>query len=314
MTASPPRPRPATPDDINEHLEYLGPRGRDLSPGTIYQRRRHLVRLHAVVGKNLLDVDVDDITRWHSQLDVGVQARVTSIAHVSEFYKWAARQGYVTGDPTRFIIRPRVPRGLPRPISEQDLQMALDTAPRRIRPWLALAAYAGLRAVEIANLRRDAVLDGADPPVLVIHGKGGRDRVVPMGPALLLELQSYGLPTRGYVFTRSDGQTGPNKPWLVSHLANDHLHSLGISATLHQLRHRYGTQIYGLSQDIRVTQELMGHSSPSTTGVYAAYSKASAVAAARALDASLATADGQTTLPLDVGAIARPRSPRRRAS
>jgi integrase/recombinase XerC len=302
--------RPAsTADAIAMHLRYLGVR--QLSPGTIYQRRRHLIRLHAFLAKDLLDLDVEDIAAWHEQLNIGPQATVTAIAHVTEFFRWAIRHDILTADPTRFIIRPRIPRGLPRPISEEDLQLAIDTAPARIRAWLVLAGWGGLRACEVANLHRSDILDSATPAVIIVKGKGNRERVVPLGPAMLMELQAYGLTSRGYVFARRDGNAGPNKPYMISHLANAHLHALGITATFHQLRHRYGTQIHGISKDLRVTQELLGHSSPATTAGYAAYSRSSAIAAATKLDQTLLGPAGQTALPLDLGALTQPRNRRR---
>ena len=89
--------------------------------------------------------------------------------------------------------------------------------------------------------------------------------------AVLAELHAYGLPKTGWVFRRRDGAPGPNRPWTVSHLSNEYLHEQGISATLHQLRHRFGTVAYQARRDLRMVQELLGHSSPATTAGYAAY-------------------------------------------
>src|SRR5260370_914737 len=78
-----------------------------------------------------------------------------------------------------------------------DLFDALDGAPPRIRRWLVLAGWAGLRAVEIALLRRECVLDAAVQPVLLIAAdatKGPNERLVPMSAFVLGELCDYGLP------------------------------------------------------------------------------------------------------------------------
>ncbi len=69
---------------------------------------------------------------------------------------------------------------------------------------LYLAAYQGLRAVEIAGLRRENVHDLDDPPHLVVLGKGSKERILPLQPRVLAELQAYGLPRRGPVFTMYD--------------------------------------------------------------------------------------------------------------
>ncbi len=87
------------------------------------------------------------------------------------------------------------------------------------------------------------------------------------------------------MFRRHDGLPGPNKPWLISKLANDCLHRSGTNATLHQLRHRCLSLLYQETLDLRLVQELAGHSSPATTAVYTLVSPARAAQAVEALPA-----------------------------
>jgi integrase/recombinase XerC len=134
----------------------------------------------------------------------------------------------------------------------------------------------------VAGLRRENILDGARPPVLIVAvgaTKGRTERVVPLSAFACGELAAARLPAAGYAFTRRDGQRGPNAPWLVSRLAGEHFRDLGIAATLHMCRHRFGTQLYQATHDLRLVQELMGHASPRTTAGYAAYSRVAAAAA-----------------------------------
>lgn len=212
--------------------------------------------------------------------------RANALSHVKQFYLWAVLEGLIAVDPTVGLVRPRLPRRLPRPIGDEQLVVALDNAPERVRPWLYLAAFAGLRACEISALRREDVLDGADPPVIVIsNGKGGKQRVLPLAPQVADALTAYGMPWRGPAFPRRDGLSGPTPPHIVSRVSKLHLHSVGIAHTLHTLRHWFGTSLYRQTHDLRLAQEVMGHASPITTAGYAAWSPVEAAAAVSQLRA-----------------------------
>lgn len=266
------------PDPVAAHLAHL--RLRNLSPSTVRQRHYALARLARHLSchtDDLLALVPDDLMQWQTEIaHLSPRYRSSWHSHVAAFYAWAAEEYGITS-PAKVLVTVRLPRRLPNPISELDLDMAIRCAPERIRPWLVLAGYAGLRAAEIANLTREQVRDTADPPVLVISGKGGHERIVPLSRIVLDALQLAGLPSRGYVFPRADGLAGANRPWQVSHLVNSYLHGLGITHTLHSLRHRFGTQVYRVSKDLRVTQEVMGHASSSTTAPYADWSRSDAV-------------------------------------
>lgn len=266
---------------VAAHLEWLRLRG--LRPATIATRAGRLRHLAAATRTDcLLELDRAALDEWQAHLHLTPGARSAYVSHVQQFYAWALRDGWIDVDPSVHLIHPKVPRRVPRPISEDDLYAAVATASARVRPWLVLAGWAGLRAGEIARLERADVRDADTPPMLLVaDGKGGRQRVIPLSSRVLAELA--GMPRRGYVFPRHDGRPGPNAPWMVSHLANRHLHGLGIPATLHQIRHRFGTRLYAECCDLRLTQELMGHSSPATTAGYVAYSHRRAVAAVEAM-------------------------------
>jgi len=104
-----------------------------------------------------------------------------------------------------------------------------------------------------------------------------------------------GCPGRAGCSPRLDSEPGPLAPGRISQLASAHLSSLGIHATLHQLRHRFLTEVYRETKDLRLTQELAGHSSPTTTAGYAAWSPEAAALAVAALDKrSASTALDQT--------------------
>ena len=265
------------------HLELLGQ-----TVDTVATRRRALARMTRALGKPLLEATREDLAAWRAGLSVGPATIRAYVSHAREFYRWAMSEELLVSSPAVRLPSPRLPRRVPRPIGEQDLFAAMSGAPARIRPWLALAGWCGLRAREIARLRRECVLEQrAEPALLVDTGaaKGGTERLVPLHPFALAELLEAGLPQRGWVFRRADGQPGPNAPWIVSHLCNRWLHESGHPETLHQLRHRFATVTYQQSRDLRMVQGLLGHASPSTTASYADWDTAGAASVVNSIPA-----------------------------
>jgi integrase/recombinase XerC len=273
---------PGDGEVLAEHLDWLFQRG--LTPVTVAERRRTITRLAAALPCPLAEASAADLRAWRAGLQLAPRTILAYVSNVHQFYAWAAARGRVAANPAAGLPVPRRPRLLPRPIGEDELLGALAAAPPRIRPWLVLAGWAGLRAMEIAGLRRENVFEATPVPVILVVSKGGDERLVPMSAFVADELVPV-LPARGWVFRRYDGRPGPNAPWVVSRLANDHLHDCGSAATLHQLRHRFATQAYRVDRDLRAVQELLGHRHPDSTAGYAAYDARAAIAAVEAIPA-----------------------------
>jgi len=268
------------------HLEWLRVRG--LRPLTIKARRNCLTRTARRLPCPLIEVTADQLRQWQEGLHLGRHALSTETAQVAEFYKWAMRHGHRPDNPADLLPRVKIPPSLPRPISEADLRMALACAPDRIRPWLVLAGWCGLRAAEIAKLERADIRDQDDPPTLFVRdGKGGKQRVVPLPASVAAELHRCRLPTRGPMFRRADGYPAVTSPARVSKVTSDYLHSIGIDATLHQLRHRYATVAYAATHDLLLVGDYLGHSSMRTTAGYAKINPVAPEALLAALNGSL---------------------------
>ncbi|WP_419817020.1 tyrosine-type recombinase/integrase [Glaciibacter flavus] len=125
---------------------------------------------------------------------------------------------------------------------------------------LRLAHDAGLRRREIALVHSDDVFEDLHGWSLRVHGKGNKERDVPLTPRLAFELRAlpYGWAFPGAI----DGHLSPRR---VGELAVDVLPS---PWTIHTLRHSFATRAYGHESDLFVVQELLGHASPATTRVY----------------------------------------------
>lgn len=208
------------------------------------------------------------------------------------FYRWARRRGVVEVDPTEDLRDPKVPPGLPHPISETHLRVALTAATDPLlRVWLLLGAYCGLRVSEIARVRVEHVaLDQTPVALRVVDGKGGRDRVVPVPSTVVAELRPF-LTGRGRLWLPDRLHPGA----AVTYAITGHLRSLGIAHSAHSLRHRYATALYRASRDLLLVQRLLGHSSPATTAIYAQYDEERGAAIVEQLGALIPGVDVATT-------------------
>lgn len=264
---------------VTRYLDHL--RVRNLRYWTIYNRQRALVRLANWAGGPIMYLTETDLSKWQKQRAREIQPEPlrTDTSHLRQFYRWLVRENFRPDDPTMRLDMPRVRRRMPRPIKDKQLIEAIDVADSSMTAILGLAAFAGLRACEIARLDWSEVgINDKMPSIRVEEGKGGVGRMVPLsGPLKTLLLQ---LPARrGPVITRLDGRPGPCMAHRISSRANEFLHDLGITDSLHQCRHRFATTTYQACQDIRAVQELLGHASPTTTAIYAASASAVAIAA-----------------------------------
>jgi site-specific recombinase XerD len=262
---------------------------RGLADTTIKVRVDLLDRLHAYIGIPLREAEPGHLLRFERAAIAGraPETRRAYCCHLRAFYRWCAATGKVTSDPSSVLTLPVVPRHLPRPIEEDDLAMALAAAKPKMRAMLTLAAFAGLRCVEIAGLDWSDLRREQDGTVFVHvrHGKGQKERVVEVGQVVLRSLHGYGVRRRGPMFYGADGR--PLDAASVSSSGNRFLRRHGIECTMHQLRHRFGTVAYQLSNDLRLVQEMLGHASPTTT---AGYTRMSAVASGKlvaAMDAMI---------------------------
>jgi integrase/recombinase XerD len=272
--------------EIGQHLQHLRLQG--LSDLSVRDRRLLLGRLARSLPVPLLDATCAHLLAWRASLTVSPSAVVNYVSQAHCFYAWAYTAGLVTSNPAAGLPVPRRSPRLPRPIAERALLDILQGAPRRLRPWIVLAGWCGLRCQEIAWLRAENVhLDATPPYVLVTRetAKGHRERAVQLCDFAAQELAAARLPRRGWAFTRRDGQSGPNRPARVSELLCDHIHACGYADTAHSGRHRFLTEFQRRGKDIRITQRVAGHADLASTMLYTEVSDEAAWAIVQQLPA-----------------------------
>lgn len=274
---------------LADYLTFQRSAGR--SPLTIDRRREHVSRF-AQHHADPFTITAADLIRWLSRTDWSPAYKRGVRASLRSFYTWAHRFGHMPYDPSADLDPVRVRRTLPRPAPDDAVHIAMSRATDRTRLALALGLYAGLRRAEIAGLHTRDI--GTD--TLRIYGKGGHERIVPLHPELAAML-------RAELNRRREGTTtptgwGPHCPapdgWLFpsddpdTHLTPRWMGTLIGQAmppgwTAHTLRHRFATQAYRGTHDLRAVQELLGHSKPEVTARYAAVDPAALTAAVMAI-------------------------------
>ena len=219
-------------------------------------------RIAEALQRLLDDVWPDDLKTFEANPNWSRWTIHTYHSHLVGFYQWAASRGWLTCDPTEELPTPPSGVARPKPVDHGELQHAIAHSPD---PWLTciyLGVGAGLRAAEMAAIRREDVT--ADY-VHVREGKGGRERYVDTCAALWAFIRSKppGLLVR---LARGGAATAH---WLSGE-QQQHWRKIGLPGWhLHRLRHTFCTAMWKAGHDPLAIRDLMGHSSITTTQGYA---------------------------------------------
>jgi site-specific recombinase XerD len=236
-------------------------RAQGKSPRTVEERLRIVV--HS--GLDPLTADVWAIERWlGSNPAWKPSTRRAYTDALRAFFGWMHRRGLRGDNPMGQVDNVAVAAGVPHPVTTDELRALLARArTRRLRGYLLLGAYAGLRVSEIAAVAGEDIVEGH----LFVTGKGRREAVLPLHPALAR--YAAGMPDSGWWFpaygARADQHvTGHN----VSRVVAEHMKRCGVAGSAHSLRHWFGTQLVAGGAQMRVVQESMRHANLQTTQVY----------------------------------------------
>jgi integrase/recombinase XerD len=259
-----------------------------LSPRSLESYRRDLRQFGLWLETQRLalpDADAGALQRFLAErtLRQGVAARslARQLSTLKRYYRWLLRQGRRADDPTLNIESPRLPRPLPKSLSEADVEALLATPDResplglRDRAMLELLYACGLRVSELVGLPMAAL--SLEMGVVKVMGKGAKERLVPLGEAASESLTDYLKRARPallagraddalFVTERGSAMTRQAFWYRIKH----HARCAGISVPLspHTLRHAFATHLLNHGADLRVVQMLLGHSDISTTQIY----------------------------------------------
>ena len=266
-------------DAIGGWVKWMRVAGR--SARTINTRRGHVQACaRATATRHPAEVTIENLVLYYADRDYSLEHRRGARTSLIQFYQWCVTNGVTEHNPAEEL--PKVQQGSanPKPAPEWLWSDLLKSAPPRELLMVRLAGEVGLRREEIAKVSQDDVIWNGDGYSLIVHGKGGRQRVVPINDRLAEIIQ------RGRFSWIPPGVNTPHlfpsiDKWgnlVAPHLSADRVGRLisdlmpkGWSA--HKLRHRYATKGFAGTKNLRAVQVALGHASVATTQRYVATSE-----------------------------------------
>lgn len=240
-------------------------------------------------GRNYRTATRDDVLAFIGSTG-HPRTRNRKLGDLRGFYRFATLTRIMNHDPTAGIVRVREPRLLPRPLTKAEAKALLVGAAlvsQRAYAAVGLLLYAGLRREEATSLTWGEVdLHGG---TLRVMGKGSKERVVPIPPALVTILTAwrYQDPTGAWVFASTQRPGEHMSAITLWHdVADAALVGRVPRVTPHRLRHTYATEVLRLTGNVAAVQVLLGHASLASTQVYAKVEVSSLAADVAPLDFS----------------------------
>lgn len=252
--------------------------GRDLERFESFARKR---------DETLESAGADDIAAWLAALERDGLSAATAALKVSalrQFYQFLYAEGLRGDNPTTSIDRPRTKRPLPKHLSVEETARLMEAAdagegprPARLKAMVETLYASGLRVSELVSLPLSAFRMGQ--PFLIVRGKGGKERMAPLGGAAASAVEDY-LAVRTSFLRKgaaspwlfpSRGRTGHVTAARFAQMLKDLAVKAGIEPSRispHVLRHAFATHLLDRGADLRSVQEMLGHADITTTQIY----------------------------------------------
>lgn len=266
---------------IAQYLEYLELE-KGLSQNTIDAYRRDLSEFSQGIDEisNIDRMIINMFVRKLREKKLAPTSIIRKLASIRGFFKWAASSGIIDKNPASTLEQPKIPQHLPKVISIKEIDEMLHNNLTPLQHVIMELLYScGLRVSELVNLKVNDI-DMASKYVRCF-GKGSKERIIPMGetaksvikdymPQRDLILKKYNLNTKRLLISDSGRQITRQDVYSFIHAQGKLIHK---NISPHTLRHSFATHLLENGADLRVVQELLGHSDVSTTQLYTHISK-----------------------------------------
>lgn len=273
-------------DITKRYIRYLKLQ-RSYSPNTLDAYQRDLNKLLDFLRKvdvAPFDVKLEDLQQFAASLhehDIGSKSQARILSGVRAFYRFLVLDGYLEVDPTELLESPHLPKHLPEYLTTDEVDMLQDSIDlstnegHRNRAIIEVLFSCGLRVSELTNLKLSDLF--LEEQFIRVMGKGNKERLVPISDRAIEEL-GYWFDDRrqmtikpgeeDYVFLNRRGHHLTRTMILI--MIKRQAEAAGIKKTIspHTLRHSFATALLRGGADLRVIQDLLGHSNIGTTEMY----------------------------------------------
>lgn len=265
---------------INKYLDYLKYE-KKLSNNTFLSYEYNLKQFYEYLNnKNILNLTTDEIRKFLYQDKFTAKTRAHYLTVIHSFYNFLEDNNYIKDNPTENIKLPKLAKKLPEFLSIEEVDKLLNINPTNIYDHRNIAMMetiygCGLRVSELCSLKVSNI--DFNECVIRVMGKGAKERIVPMNDRCISALKDYidnyrsyllKLNTSEYVFINHAGTNISRVGFfkILKKICND----AGIKKEVspHTLRHSFATHLLNNGADLRVIQELLGHSNLTTTQIY----------------------------------------------
>ena len=269
-------------ETISRYLEYIELE-KGLSLNTVDAYRRDLYEFANLTNGDINEISrivINSYIRTLKEKELAPTSIIRKVASLRGFFKWVTSMNILAKNPAATLEQPKVPKRLPKVITLKEIEDILRSNLSTIQNVIIELLYScGLRVSELANLKLNDI-DLQSKYVRCV-GKGSKERIIPLGeiaknsilkylPERELIIKKFNMKTKKFLILENGRLMNRQDIYYLIHERGKIIHK---NISPHTLRHSFATHLLEKGADLRVVQELLGHSDVSTTQLYTHISK-----------------------------------------